>query len=173
MSTVQSDSFHVSVANEQTRHAVEEEQLIRAVRAVLKQSPFRSAAVSIAVVDDRTIHDLNRRYLQHDWPTDVLSFVLEDNAGHVEGEVILSADRAEEVAAEIGWPAAAEQLLYVIHGALHLVGYRDETPVESVEMRAAEAEFLREFGLEQLHGADRREPGGRVAAKGDDGARTQ
>ena len=39
---------------------------------------FDSATISLAVVDDDTIHELNRRHLDHDWPTDVLSFVLED-----------------------------------------------------------------------------------------------
>ena len=69
--------------------------------------------------------------LNHDWPTDVLSFVLEDDDGHLEGEVIISADTAAAAAAELGWPPAAEQLLYVIHGMLHLVGYRDKTPDEA------------------------------------------
>ena len=64
--------------------------------------------------------------MNHDWPTDVLSFVLDDDDGHLEGEVIISADTAAAAAAEVGWPAAAEQLLYVIHGMLHLVGYRDK-----------------------------------------------
>ena len=106
------------------------------------------AAISIAVVDDPTIHELNHKYLDHDWPTDVLSFVLQEDERHLEGEIIISADTAEAAAAEFGWPAAAEQLLYVIHGTLHLVGYRDKTPSEIQAMRAAEAKYLRKFGLE-------------------------
>ena len=93
----------------------------------MADSNFDSARLSLAVVDDPTIHELNRRHLNHDWPTDVLSFVLEERDGHLEGEVILSADTAAAAATEVGWPAAAEQLLYVIHGMLHLVGYRDKT----------------------------------------------
>ena len=48
----------------------------------------------MAVVDDPTIHDLNRRFLDHDEPTDVLSFMLDDEGGRLEGDVIVSADTA-------------------------------------------------------------------------------
>jgi probable rRNA maturation factor len=141
--------FCVSFVNRHSRHAVDENQLSAAVRAVLDDSPFTSANISVAVVDDETLHELNRQYLNHDWPTDVLSFVLDEHGGHLEGEVIISADTAAASAAEIGWPAAAEQLLYVVHGTLHLVGYRDESSTDEREMRAAEARFLLQFGLEQ------------------------
>jgi probable rRNA maturation factor len=144
-----SDRFSVSVINDQSRHAVNEAELIVAVQSVLNDSDVSSANISVAVVDDETTHELNRRYLDHDWPTDVLSFVLDDEHGHLEGEVIISADTAAASAAEIGWPAAAEQLLYVIHGTLHLVGYGDTTAADKKVMQAAEARFLRQFGLRE------------------------
>ena len=142
------DQFHISVANEQATHSVDEAQLITAARAVLRDSRFSSATISLAVVDDETIHELNRQYLEHDYPTDVLSFVLADSNGHLEGEVIISAETAATQAAEIGWPAPAEQLLYVIHGMLHLIGYRDESPADALQMRTAEQRYLREFGYQ-------------------------
>jgi probable rRNA maturation factor len=67
----------------------------------------------------------------------------------VEGEVIVSADTAAANAVECGWPAAAEQLLCVTHGSLHLVGYDDATAAEKRRMRAAEARILRRFGIER------------------------
>jgi probable rRNA maturation factor len=143
------DQFAVSVTNRQSRHAVNETELVTAVQTVLNDSDFSSANVSVAVVDDATIHELNRRYLAHYWPTDVLSFVLGDDGEHLEGEIVASADTAAASAAEIGWPAAAEQLLYVVHGALHLAGYRDKSAGDARKMRAAEARILRQFGLEQ------------------------
>jgi probable rRNA maturation factor len=142
------DKFAILLANEQSTHAVDAEMLVAAAREVLEESQFDSAQVSLAVVDDPTIHELNRRHLNHDWPTDVLSFVLEDRDGHLEGEVILSAETAAAAAAEAGWPAAAEQLLYVIHGVLHLVGLRDKTDSEVQQMRSAERAILVRFGFE-------------------------
>jgi probable rRNA maturation factor len=143
------DRLAVSVSNRQMRHLVDEPQLVSAVQSVFSDSDFSSSNVSVAIVDDATMHELNSRYLDHDWPTDVLSFVLEDDGDHLEGEIVVSADTAAASAAEIGWPSAAELLLYVIHGALHLVGYRDKSPAGQREMRAAEARYLRQFGLEQ------------------------
>jgi probable rRNA maturation factor len=140
--------FAISLANEQRSHAVDDELLIAAARAVLEDSHFNSAQLSLAVVDDATIHELNRRHLNHDWPTDVLSFVLNDRDGHLEGEVIISADTAAAAAAEVGWSAGAEQLLYVIHGVLHLVGYRDKTDSDAQQMQAAQRAILARFGFE-------------------------
>lgn len=146
---MKSGEWIVSLSNNQSVHAVDERQLLDAVRAVLEDSAFVSAEISLAVVDDPTIHDLNRRFLKHDWPTDVLSFVLDDRNAHLEGEVILSADTAAAEAAEIGWSASAEQLLYVIHGTLHLIGYRDKSEQETAAMRAAEKRYLDHFGYRQ------------------------
>ncbi len=143
----------ISLVSEQSVHAVDEAQLVAAVESVLSDWPYRSATVSIAVVDDAAMHELNHSFLDHDWPTDVLSFVLEDRDGHLEGEIILSADTAAAEAADVGWPAAAEQMLYVIHGALHLVGHDDKTPADAAAMRAAEVRYLRQFGYQQPQGA--------------------
>jgi probable rRNA maturation factor len=140
--------FQIAISNQQSPYVVDESRLIEAANAVLQDSAFSSAAISLAVVDDATIHELNRRHLEHDWPTDVLSFVLEDDGDHLEGEVILSADTAAAAADELGNSAADEQLLYVIHGMLHLVGYDDKSDGDVREMRTAEARYLQQFGVE-------------------------
>jgi probable rRNA maturation factor len=142
------DRFQIALTNEQSRHPVNESQLTDAATTVLQDSDFSSANISLAVIDDKTMHELNRRHLDHDYPTDVLSFVLEDDGDHLEGEVILSADTAASVADELGHAPAHEQLLYVIHGMLHLVGYDDHSETDAEEMRAAEERYLQRFGAQ-------------------------
>jgi probable rRNA maturation factor len=137
----------VLVANEQTSLAIDESQIQAAVRTVLADSEFRSANISIAVVDDPTMHELNNQHLKHDYPTDVLSFVLDDATDTLDGEVIVSADTAIREAAEAGWSAENELLLYVIHGSLHLIGHDDHDPRKVAEMYAAEARCLQKLGL--------------------------
>ena len=139
----------IEIADEQTAHAFDKARLTKAVRCVLQGAGIRSAEISIAIVDDAQMHSLNRQYLGHDYPTDVLSFVLEHDAaaGSLDGEIIASADYAAREATRYGWTTDDELLLYVIHGCLHLVGHDDQTPAGQAAMRAAEAKHLAEFGL--------------------------
>jgi probable rRNA maturation factor len=119
------------------------------VRHVLEAEGWQDAEVSLAVVDDPTIHELNRRYLGHDYPTDVLSFLLsDDGARRLEGEVVVSADTAARSAEQFGWTAGDELLLYVIHGTLHLAGYDDQSPDDLARMRDRERTHLAAFGLQ-------------------------
>jgi len=138
--------FNIEISNRQNLLAIDIKRLRGAVAAVLEEEGFENAAIDIAVVDDPTIHDLNRRFLNHDEPTDVLSFPMGDSEG-LEGDVIVSAETALRSAGRYDWPAADELLLYVIHGTLHLVGYDDIDDVSRAEMRSREKHYLAALGL--------------------------
>ena len=137
----------IALTNQQTALSVDRRRLRRAVRMVLKDAGILDAEVSLAVVDDPTIHRLNREYLNHDYPTDVLSFVLDQSAHKLAGEVIVSADTARSAAPAYGWSPEDELLLYVIHGALHLVGHDDASRADRAQMRRRESLYLARFGL--------------------------
>jgi probable rRNA maturation factor len=139
--------FTIEISNRQTALSADIGRMRGAVAAVLEEEGLADAAINIALVDDPTIHDLNRRFLNHDEPTDVLSFVLDDADG-LEGDVIVSVETAIRSAAHYHWPAADELLLYVIHGTLHLVGYDDLDPVSRAEMRSREQHYLAALGLQ-------------------------
>ena len=84
----------------------------------------------------------------------MLSFPLRREEGYVQGEIIVSGQTAVRSAAEYGWSAADELLLYVVHGCLHLVGYDDGTPQARAEMRARERHYLADFGLQPRYEED-------------------
>jgi probable rRNA maturation factor len=140
--------FSIEICNRQTALEFDADCLRRAAEAVMRDAGILDATLSIALVDDPTMHQLNRRYLDHDYPTDVLSFVLERDGGRLEGEVIVSSDTALRAARQVGWTASAELLLYVIHGTLHLVGYDDRDEPSRGAMRGAERRYLALFDLE-------------------------
>jgi probable rRNA maturation factor len=121
---------------------IDTQRLRQAVELVLAQAGYEQAEVSIAVVADAAIWELNRRHLDHDYPTDVLSFLLDDTGSRLEGEIVVSADTARREAERYGWRMEDELLLYVVHGALHLVGFDDHEEGERQAMREAEAQLL-------------------------------
>jgi len=148
-------AMRIAIADQQSLLTIRAKRMRAVVGWILEDARVTSGTLSIAIVDDPAIHRLNRRYLQHDWPTDVLSFPLECRIGYLEGEVVVSADTAARMAAELSWSGEEELLLYVVHGTLHLVGFRDKEPEEVAKMRAAELEYLRRAGVEVAAGDDR------------------
>ena len=138
----------IAVCNRQNKLRIDAARLKKVARAVLRDAGVLGGSLSIAIVDDAAIRELNKKYLDHDYATDVLSFPLSRNAGRLEGEVVASAETAARVAARFGWKPADELLLYVVHGALHLVGYDDRTVKARAQMQAAQRRYLAALGLE-------------------------
>jgi probable rRNA maturation factor len=96
--------------------------------------------VSIALVSDREIRSLNRRWRGEDRPTDVLSFPLEESGAL--GDVVISIDTARRQAREGGWSLAVELRRLLAHGILHCRGYGHEAPAEARRMAEAERRLL-------------------------------
>jgi probable rRNA maturation factor len=131
--------------------AVDRGRMREIVRAVLAGEDVADYEISLAFVDNPTIHTLNMRYLQHDEPTDVLSFPLSDpGARKLSGELVLGVEVAKERALELGHAVDAELALYVIHGLLHLCGYDDKSAAAEREMRARERHYLQQLGLPDI-----------------------
>ena len=151
--------YEIEIANEQDRLEVSADWLREIVERTLSAEQVRSAVISVAVVDNATIWRLNRRHLQHDYATDVLSFLLDSHpesvpatglrgAGRmIEGEVIVSAEMALQMAAQYHWQGADELCLYLVHGLLHLCGYDDLTSEEQIVMRQRERDILQFWNL--------------------------
>lgn len=139
--------MQIDIVNDHGGWREDDARIRRAVGLVLDAAGITAGAISVAIVDDATIHRLNAQFLQHDEATDVLSFVLERRPGYLEGEVVASGDTAARTAARMGWPADDELLLYVVHGVLHLVGYDDLDEGPRQAMRRRETEVLAQLGL--------------------------
>jgi len=110
------------------------------------------AELSVTLVDDARIHELNLAYRQVDRPTDVLSFAMQEETAEepeiigyqddVLGDIIISVERAREQAAEFGHSFERELVYLAVHGTLHLLGYDHDEDDEKREMRAKEEEVM-------------------------------
>jgi probable rRNA maturation factor len=133
----------VELSDTQAHLAVDPEALLGLARRVLAREGRIEGTVSVALVDDATIHALNCRHLGHDWPTDVLSFPLaEPGEQEFSGALVLSAEMAARTAREAGLDAWPELALYLVHGLLHLCGHDDQTPEACARMRQREQVHL-------------------------------
>lgn len=141
--------IRVPIANRQRVLKIDRLLIRRAVRHVLQDHGITEALLSVAVVDDPTIARLHGMYLSDPDPTDVLSFVLDKSGHRLEGEVVVSAQTAAAVARRYKATPEMELLRYVIHGTLHLVGYRDRTKLQRARMRAQERRYLRSLRQRQ------------------------
>jgi len=120
-------------------------------RIVLAGETVKEFEISLAFVDNPTIHRLNKQYLNHDEPTDVLTFPYSGtSAKKLEGELIIGVEVAREQAQRRGHEEQAELALYVIHGLLHLCGYDDHTALGAARMRTKERHYLQELGLPDI-----------------------
>jgi probable rRNA maturation factor len=139
--------LRVNIRNQVKGHAIDSRGLRAGVKAALALGDIDDGIVNVAIVDDPTIHEMNVRHLEHDYPTDVLSFLIEQDGNRIEGDIAVSIDTAAREAPKYGWQTDDELLLYVVHGALHLAGFDDLEPAKQQAMRAAEQQLLAEFGL--------------------------
>jgi probable rRNA maturation factor len=144
--------FQVDICRRCRELAVADDRLREAALATFAAEGIASAELSLVLTDDEEIHRLNRAWLQHDYPTDVISFLLNDGespAGErrIEGELILSVDTAARAAADEGWSLEAEVLLYLVHGLLHLCGYDDGSDADRAIMRKRERDILCQLHL--------------------------
>ena len=96
-------------------------------------------------MDDTAITDMNRRYLEHDYPTDVISFASPCViSGGWQGEIFLNLQRAVEITKGRGASACSNELaLYLAHAINHLADSRDDTPRARARMRQRELRWLK------------------------------
>ncbi len=154
--------YQIEIANNQTALKIDRRAVRRAVTMTLKMEAVTAATISIAIVDNETIHDINRNFLKHDFETDVISFLFHSEGGTsdakaaqqrgagktLNGEIVLSADYAISTAHTIGWQPEEEITLYIVHGLLHLCGFDDLTKAELPLMRRRERDVLEALGLD-------------------------
>jgi probable rRNA maturation factor len=117
------------------------------VRFVLRREAIASAEISVTLLDDAGITRLNEEHLEHEGPTDVISFPLEGPGDRIVGDLYVGVDQAGRQAAEVGVTLDEELLRLAIHGTLHVLGHDHpkDGPAEDAPMCRLQEEYLAAF----------------------------
>ena len=139
--------MEVQIGNRQDNHRISEKKIRQTASVILNALDYPDAELSILIVDDQQIAQLNRQYLNREGPTNVIAFSMRqgsfsDIAPNLLGDVVISADTAhrEAQSAGISTQDRFDQLL--IHGTLHLLGYDHEDTVDEAQKMEEKAKEL-------------------------------
>ena len=136
-------------------------QFQKYAKAILKELGFKSAALSVLLVRDEEMAELNQKLMKHKGTTDVLSFSYLEKKGKVKltpkilaanppvflGEVIICLDTALRNAKEYKTSFEYEGALYLCHGILHCLGYDDQTRKGFLEMQKKQNKILKTLAV--------------------------
>lgn len=115
-------------------------------------TPEKPVYLSVAVVDNERIQEINRDFRGKDMPTDVISFAYHETEDYdigpydTLGDIVISIDRVAEQAGDYGHSITREFYYVLTHGLLHLLGYDHIEDEDKAEMRIREEEILNKYG---------------------------
>ena len=98
--------------------------------------------INCVFCSDNYLIEINNKYLQHDYFTDIITFDHSENKRNIEGDLYISVDRTKENAKKYKVDENTELIRVIIHGLLHLIGYKDKTKKEKALMSEKENKYL-------------------------------
>lgn len=122
--------------------ALNQEALSAVVQTIYKDTQHSFDWINVVLLDSESHTAMNSKYLEHHYPTDILTFEYTNNDQKIDGELYINLEIAKENAKEFDVSYQNEVERLIIHGALHLVGYNDQTASEQKEMREMENHYL-------------------------------
>lgn len=146
----------VLIRDEQKKIKINAPELVKLAQEVLARLGSNDSELSLLLVDNKSIRELNKKYLGKNSPTDVLSFSMSEGAfgnvnSNILGDVVLSLEKAKELADQEETPLKTIIANLLIHGILHLHGYDHERSFEDERKMNEEAKklfgFVKDKGL--------------------------
>ena len=111
------------------------------ITEVIRREKQTCEAINFIFCNDAHLLGINRAYLDHDTYTDIITFDYTENCA-ISGDIFISVDRTRENAKKFGTGARDELHRVMVHGVLHLLGYKDKTDAEKQQMRNLEEKCL-------------------------------
>ena len=131
-----------------TNEEIDNKIIEKVIKATSKKLNIKNSIISIVLVDNEKIHEINKTYRQVDRPTDVISFAFLDESINL-GEIYISLEKAHTQAIEYGHSFIRELSFLTVHGLLHLLGYDHMNKEEEKEMFKLQDEILNTLKIER------------------------
>jgi probable rRNA maturation factor len=152
-----SSGIEVNICTKCKTVAFDKQQIINLVSQTAEHFDVRKAQINIAILDDRQIVDMNRRFLDKNGTTDVISFdISDDDSKEKTFDIAVNAQLAKKQAQSRGHSPQAELVLYILHGLLHNLGFDDTTSRKAAKMHETEDDILEKFGFGAVYDAEKR-----------------
>ena len=136
----------VTFSNADTKYRLpQKKEIIQLIKNVFKIEECVLNSLHYIFCTDSYLLNINKEFLHHDFYTDIVTFDLSNSPKETIGEIYISKDRVSDNAKTLNIPDQQEMLRVIIHGALHLCGYKDKKKSEITLMREKEDYFLRLF----------------------------
>lgn len=133
----------VNIFTEDTNYNLKDKRKIKAwINSAITAEGYILAELNFIFCSDEYLLRLNQDYLKHDTYTDVITFDNSEELKTIVGDIFISIERVKENAKELNVPTAAELCRVMIHGTLHLLGYKDKTKSSKLLMSAREDHYL-------------------------------
>jgi len=117
------------------------------ITETIEAEGYKLKELTYIFCSDEYLLQINQQYLNHDTYTDIITFDNSEIAGVIIGDIFISIDRIRENAAKYSIPDTDELHRVIIHGALHLLGYKDKTVVTKKKMTQKEDFYLNARGF--------------------------
>lgn len=111
------------------------------IQTVFKKEEKKLDSINFVFCTDKALLGINRKYLKHDFYTDIITFDLSETVA-IRAEIYISIDRVRENALKLGFSFKSELHRVIFHGVLHLCGYKDKNKNEKKKMRRKEEFYL-------------------------------
>jgi probable rRNA maturation factor len=121
-------------------------RLVRSIiPVILKDEKVVCGTINIRFCDDKEIKIYNKKYLSHDYETDILTFYYGNDVNSIDSDILISVDTIKSNSKRFKTGFENELLRVVIHGILHLCGYDDATKTDKLLIRKKENYYLKKL----------------------------
>ena len=129
-------------SEKKTFEVSQKDKLRLLLKEVCKQENAQLSFINCVFCSDEYLLQINKKHLKHNFLTDIITFDFSEKKDKIEGDLYISVDRVKENAKKYGDTFKTETIRVVLHGLLHLIGYKDKSEKEKKRMRVLENKYV-------------------------------